>query len=173
MSVEIDQSGKIEDTARDTVLAASNGEKHSVIIFARDKRKLQEKFRLAGKPELFVYAVFATVLYFLVKLLKNKRVVVDIEYFGKTDTIQKMVTALNKEINTEWKLIGKNSPAHDLAYKILKGKLKADRRLLTEDIWLKATKITGGRLKIGLSPTNRRSAPVNNKYVITKRKKVK
>ena len=171
MKIYVDQSGKVEDTAKSTVLAACNGGKYSVLIVARDKRRLQEKFRLAGKPELFVYAIFATILYFLIKRLPDKRVVVDSEYSGKMDIIDEMIAVLDEEINLEWKLIGKNSLAHDLAYRVFKGKLKASKRLTSEEIWPKAIKITGGRLKIGLSPTNRRSAPVNARILAKKLKK--
>jgi len=45
MKIEIDQSGKIEETNVDTVIALSNGVKFSVRIHRRTKRRLQEEFR--------------------------------------------------------------------------------------------------------------------------------
>lgn len=38
MQIEIDQSGKIEDTRKDTVLAFSNGKNYSILIPAEVKR---------------------------------------------------------------------------------------------------------------------------------------
>ena len=95
MTYFIDQSGKIEDTAKDTVLAAVNENDTAVILSAKDKRRLQENFRILGKPQLFVDAVFAAVLHFLVKkLTRQGRICVDIEYPGHTKIIEKIVNQL-------------------------------------------------------------------------------
>ena len=44
MNIEIDQSGKVEETQHDTILAFSNGKSKAVSISARTKRKLQDVF---------------------------------------------------------------------------------------------------------------------------------
>jgi len=49
MVYEIDQSGKIEDTSKDTVLCISNGYYLSVKLKAKTKRQLQKIFRKNGQ----------------------------------------------------------------------------------------------------------------------------
>lgn len=60
MNYQIDQSGKIEQTNKDTVLAAANEENKAVILPVKEKRRLQEWFRQIGLPEVFIDAVFTT-----------------------------------------------------------------------------------------------------------------
>ena len=55
MNIAIDQSSKIEYTNKDTVIAYSNHKQKSLIIKAKDKRKVQKMFREAGKPDIFIY----------------------------------------------------------------------------------------------------------------------
>lgn len=171
MIYKIDQSGKIEQTEKDTVLAAVNSKEYSVIVIAKDKRRLQESFRLAGKPELFIYAVFATILAKLIKSLTSKNVIVDKEYSGQTKIIEKMIKNLDEKIIITWKTIGKNSSAHELAYKTFKGKLRANKRLTYEEIWPKAIKIAGGYLNSTTLRENRHSAPAYKKIVPQNAKK--
>jgi len=64
MKIEIDQSGKIEDTSKNTIIAFSNGKFKSIFISAREKRELQKFFRRIGKPRIFVYRVFAILIFF-------------------------------------------------------------------------------------------------------------
>lgn len=169
MKYYIDQSGKIEDTAKDTVIAFSNSQIGAVILSAKDKRRLQEMFRRTGEPQLFVDYVFSALLILLLKPLKVNNVIVDLEYPGHTKIIDFLVST-EIMIDIEWKCIGKSSQAHDIAYKVFAKKLKIARKVTAGEILKLVKKITGGRLKIGLSPTNRRSAPVN-KYIITHKNK--
>ena len=64
---ELDQSGKIEDTARKTVLAFSNDHLGAITLSAKDKRRLQELFREIGAPKLFIYYVFSALIILLLK----------------------------------------------------------------------------------------------------------
>ncbi len=173
MTYYIDQSGKIEDTAKDTVLAAVNNSDTAVILSAKDKRRLQEKFRRLGKPQLFVDVVFSAVLHFLVKSLTRRgRICVDLEYPGHTKVIEKMVNQLaDKNVSLEWVLVGKSSRAHDVAYKVFKKKLKIGKKLSAVEIWNEVKKIAGGRLNAGLSPANRRSAPADTHILPRKSRK--
>lgn len=165
---ELDQSGKIEDTARNTVLAFSNDHFGAITLSAKEKRKLQELFREIGAPKLFIYYVFSALIILLLKSQKISKIIIDIEYRGHEKTIESLVTKeLKSEI--EWKEIGKNSKAHNIAYKVFSNKLKLGRTASAKEVWNLSKKITGGRLKVGLSPTNRHSAPVS-KLIITKRR---
>ncbi len=58
MSFELDQSGKIEDTARATVIDFANDHHGAIKIAAAEKRFLLEVYRLLGKPKMFTLQVF-------------------------------------------------------------------------------------------------------------------
>lgn len=53
MNIEIDQSGKIENTNKDTVIAFSDDTCGSILIKAVDKREIQKIFRDIGKSRIF------------------------------------------------------------------------------------------------------------------------
>ncbi len=137
MHYEIDQSGKIEDTNKDTILAMSNGKKFAIKINARTKRQLQEFFRKKGKPKVYVYDVFAVGVYFLLKPYLKERsvVIVDKEYWGYEKRIGFVILSCVKKdrmilkLDIVFELIGKNSPAHLLALEITRKKCKAEESL--------------------------------------------
>lgn len=170
MKYQIDQSGKIEQTNINTVLAYSNDNVGAVILRAKDKRKLQEMFREVAAPRLFINYTFSALIICLLKPLKISHVTVDKEYTGNERIIGSLVKA---EITTEidWKYIGKSSKAHNVAYKVFSKKLAIGKYINAEEIWKLAKKITGGYLKTGLSPANRYSAPVNKYMLLLKNKK--
>ena len=67
MIIEIDQSGKIENTSKNTVIAFSNEIFGSILVKAKDKREIQKIFRKIGKPRIFVYRLFAILIFLLIK----------------------------------------------------------------------------------------------------------
>lgn len=173
---QIDQSGKIEQTGKTTVLAAANGNTVAVILLGKDKRKLQESFRLKGKPQLFIDSVFTVLLYLLIKAINTKLSIieVDIEYPGHTEIIEHMLEQLTDlDIRLRWTLVGKTSKAHDIAYKVFRKKLRIGKVVKFSDIEKLAIKIAGGYLNTGLSPANRYSGPANKRRLSQKRRKVK
>jgi len=174
MRIEIDQSGKVEDTSRKTVVALTNSKKFTVLINTKEKRKLQEKFRLIGQPKIFVYYVFATLLYLVIKYsenLKNK-ICVDIEYTGQTKIIEKILFDLAQEtLLIDWVNVGKQSRSHDLGYKVFVGKLKADKVIDAKFIENLINKKTGGYLNSRLKLKNRYSVPVINNSLANLKKK--
>ena len=58
MKIEIDQSGKIENTNKNTIIAFSDSKFKSIFISAKEKREIQKFFRRIGKPKIFIYKVF-------------------------------------------------------------------------------------------------------------------
>lgn len=85
MRIEIDQSGKIEDTSKDTVIAFSDDSFGGIIIKARDKREIQKIFRKIGKRKIFIYRLFAILIFLLIKkhLKKISQMIVDFEICSK------------------------------------------------------------------------------------------
>lgn len=134
-SYEVDQSGKVEDTARDTVLAISNGKSFSLRFRAKDKRLLQSTYRkLLNRNRQFVYETFAALLYLLIKYSRPKgKIVVDTEYPGKDDLINLLYTNFyeqqisSKKLELNYGYVGKHSSAHVLAYLTLKKKKTASK----------------------------------------------
>ena len=140
---EIDQSIKIEDTSRDTVLAVANEMRYFTILIPRKvKRKLQEIFRKKGKPRLFVYRSFSAGVVLLKDFIKQgSTIVIDQEYYGKERLLRSMIYEMftrffdfAPEIN--FRRIGKHSPAHGIAYGVTKGNREPDRIVRYREIAL-------------------------------------
>lgn len=123
---EVDQSNKIEQTERDTVLAISNGTKFSVVLTRHSKRKLQATYRHLGEPKVFVYFVFAALLSIVVRHSNaSPSIIVDREYLDHEDLIKlklkKYLIEAGKEhlfANITFGLIGKSSSAHKYASQV-------------------------------------------------------
>jgi hypothetical protein len=133
MKIEIDQSGKVENTEKDTVVAFSNGVSKSILIKARDKREIQIFFRRAGKSKIFAYKLFSVLIFILIKPYINKitEIIIDIEYPGKGDLIKIFLLERMRKIepsfsakDISFKLVGKKSGAHIVAYEVFaRGKM--------------------------------------------------
>lgn len=175
MGYQIDQSGKIEQTEKKTVLAAANGNFYAIIISAKNKRRLQELFRRAAKPTLFIDAVFSVLLFYLLKQIRKEVIIeVDIEYSGHTKIIEQMLARLTetgKEIR--WVLVGKTSKAHDIAYKVYRKKLKIGKVVTYKMVAALAIKIAGGYLNSTALRENRYSDPANKTNITQKNTKGK
>lgn len=134
MRLFIDQSGKVEYTSHNTVVAFSNGKKGAILLKAKDKRILQSRFREAGKRQIFTYRIFSILIFLLLKRVKFNEVVIDIEYPGRGDLIKNfLVSDFRKNgINVRpsqisFRQIGKKCEAHWHSYKVFKGKRKSEK----------------------------------------------
>jgi hypothetical protein len=144
MHVEVDQSGKVEDTATDTVLAFANGEHFAILIRAREKRICLHALRARGKTGKSIYRLlFATALFLL---LKNHvrwlhLITIDVEYVGGEANIKEHVLNLLRRdgnlVDTQqiqFTRIGKKSPAHTRAYTVHRGDRKPDLIVTADDL---------------------------------------
>ena len=141
MKYQIDQSGKIEQTSLDTVIAFSNGKKYTVLLNKATKRSLQRIFKDLGKPEMFVYQTFATILAVIFKEVKpTSKVLIDTEYLGKENLIAVLINEVferfswKKNFYFEFGFVGKSSPADHLADLVARQKSKPDKILSLEEI---------------------------------------
>ena len=156
MTYQIDQSGKIEDTAKNTILAYSNEIQKSILISRKTKRKIQEVFRLCGYSKLYIYYLFAVGIYhLLIDFSTQKSITIDIEYPGKDkiilQLIEKLLKAYNKPAhNIKFSRIGNHPKVHYAAYNVFSGKKKADCILRYKEL-LQSIKKTDGRLRECLS----------------------
>lgn len=159
MRVEIDQSGKIEDTGRNTVLAFSNEIWSAIVIPAKVKRQMQEILRRRGKPKIFVLRTFAAGIVLLIKNYQKQMsdVQIDNEYPGnemviKSAIIQMLRDQEIREPNIYFGRIGKKSMAHHKAYAVAIGKLEPERKIELNELVKVAIKNDRGhqrRLKSG------------------------
>ena len=143
MNIEIDQSGKIEKTNKNTIIGFSNSISKSIIIHAKDKQELQKLFREAGRYRIFIYKVFAILIFILIKdyLDDIKEIVIDEEYSGKSTLIKSYLFQEIVKIkpnflaeNVAFKRIGKKSKAHYVAYGTAIKKRVADKIVNSKDI---------------------------------------
>lgn len=139
---QIDQSNKIEQTERDTVLAIANGIKFSVLLKAHDKRKIQIEFRKRKEPRNYVLFTFAALLAILIKYSKaNGQIVIDKEYEGYEKAIEdRLIEYLGNfgidcgSLSIEFRSIGKLSPAHKYAAEVTVKNRLPDMRIKFEEI---------------------------------------
>ena len=133
----VDQSGKVEQTNRDTVVAATDGKSVAVVIKSRDKQRLFRHAKLYRKKHLylriFTYAVFKAVESLLDA---DSKIVIDAEYPGKEHIIRAMLCTFIARRHgffdirrIEFDRVGKDSKAHELSV----GKLDARKTIVFSD----------------------------------------
>ena len=128
MIIKVNQSNKIEQTNKDTIIGLANEETFTILINRKTKRKLQEEFRKQGKPRLFVYRTFIAGVVLALKYAQIKnlsRVVIDEEYYGKDKMLKSMFLEMwsrfFKEIpEVSFEKIGKRSNVHNACYTAMK-----------------------------------------------------
>jgi hypothetical protein len=143
MKIEIDQSGKIENTNKLTVISYSNKINKSILITSKDKKSIQSVFRKIGQPKLFVYKLFAVAIFILIKdkIKQIDQIIIDKEYVGYENLIkdficqiaQKDKTKIDRK-NIHFKSIGRKSKAHEISINSFRKK-KADKRLSAKEFY--------------------------------------
>jgi hypothetical protein len=142
MHVQVDQSGKIEDTRVQTVLAFSNQISYAILIPAPVKRKCVQILR-RQYPKAFYLRLFSASLFLLLKdyLDRLNLITIDIEYMGKEETIKGILLDLIRKTHPGYpkdtiifQRVGKRSPAHKKAIETYRGKRQADKKILAQDI---------------------------------------
>lgn len=191
MRYQIDQSGKIEQTSLDTIIALSNDRRYCVLLPKKVKRLLQEDFRRHKRPRMFIYDTFsALIAIILLRVKPASPVFIDKEYPSNEGLIKARVLELMSKVSPEYTpeveftLVGKSSPAHLLAAKVGNKKIQADEIITLERIggllWpqkktgYSAINGTRGNLTQDWLPGDQKpSQPFNNKRLSQRSKKVK
>jgi hypothetical protein len=141
VTYEIDQSGKVENTNKLTVVAYANGKVKSVKIGSVEKQKLLAAVRnLDHSKRNYVYKIFAALIYCLLADEKADTVVIDREYFGNEAIIKGMIIQLlsknGKNIpEIQFASVGKSSRAHKAALKVFRGEKRADLVLTAKEVF--------------------------------------
>lgn len=140
MKFIIDQSGKVENTQKLTVVSCSNGKAKTLVISAVQKRKLLAVMQNMYWPKkVIVFRIFAGLVFLLIKNEKIDVLIIDREYPGQEAIIRDVIVSLFKkarknppEIN--FKEIGKKAKAHQVALETFQGKRKPDMFVKAVDV---------------------------------------
>ena len=142
MSVEIDQSGKVEQLDTNTIVALANDFSSAIFISASSKRRLFLRLRSSKVPRNILYPqIFAILIFLALKGLRTfpSILFIDEEYTGKDKIIRDLLLKLIKKARAKWsgeirfKLVGKQSASHKLAWGLHNKTLKT-KYLKTNEI---------------------------------------
>jgi len=142
-TIEVDQSIKIGDLSGATALAFSDHDCGAILIPAEVKRTLIMQLRARGKSKIrATVQIFAAAAFLLLEEATPKisSVMIDTEYTGYEADIEGMLLNLLRGVEPGFSKerlailqVGKSSPAHKLAIAVVRGQVKPDRVLTTED----------------------------------------
>jgi hypothetical protein len=141
MKIEIDQSGKVEYTSTLTIMADSMG--NAVSISAKDKRTVQEVYRVMKRPRMFVLHTFSTLVVYLIQMSykPGNLYVVDKEYPGKESEIKSLILEGTQRLNISlckdqisFQSVGKKSNAHVTAYNAFRSEGVGKKRISVKQI---------------------------------------
>lgn len=139
MRIEVDMSGKIEQTNVDTVVAFRNSEQYSVSLKKKTKAEILTEYR--NKYKDIHYRLFAILIYYCIRnyLNKTQQILIDQEYEGREEDIKRnLLRVIWKDYPSfdkkliKFSKIGKKSNAHRVAYQTFIGKL-APNKLITKN----------------------------------------
>mgnify|MGYP001615923578 CR=1 FL=1 len=142
MVCEIDQSGKVEDTKRLTVVCFANGKTKTLLISAKEKRSALNIIRDLDKPKkTFIFRIFSGLLFLLIKDEKIEDIVIDEEYPEHEATIKFILLNLFEKFGKtaptiSFQRIGKKSQAHIAALLVFQGKKKPDVMATAKDLFM-------------------------------------
>lgn len=141
MRIEIDQSGKIEQLNKDSIIAFSNRNQYSVLI---PKKVKQEIFKLyKGKIKELRYRLFSIGIYYCLKdyIREKELIIVCCEYQGKENLIKSfLLEYLRKDYPTvdtkiiRFGKIGKSSNAHAVAIDVFRSNRRPNRILSLNEV---------------------------------------
>ncbi|MFH1354514.1 MAG: hypothetical protein ABIH36_04530 [bacterium] len=126
---EVDQSVRIEELNRDTIIGLANEEHAFTFKVPRGvKRRLYETFRREGKPKLFGPRVFASAVALTIVRsgFRIQELIIDLEYPGYDEQIIEIISGFFPSVMVVFTSIGKNSPAHEAAHFTYKRRLKVN-----------------------------------------------
>lgn len=127
---QIDQSGKIEQTSKATIVTLANGYIKTVKISGVEKRKLIKAMIQLDYPSLnYMHKMFAALVFILLKDVKIGEVIIDKEYPNHEADIKNMLLNYFKKLGLKppevsFGLVGKKVKAHIFGIETYRGKRK-------------------------------------------------
>ncbi|MEW6610867.1 MAG: hypothetical protein AB1352_04575, partial [Patescibacteria group bacterium] len=135
--VEIDQSNRIEELNKDTIIALANKDvSYTHVLTKKTKRHLHEIFRKSGERKRFGPALFAAAIVSLLERtgVRSTDIDVDVEYPGYEALMQGMIELYDANAHVAFRSIGKSSPAHIAAYSVHKKENAADHAFSIDEM---------------------------------------
>jgi len=136
VDVEVDQSIKIEQTSKDTILAVSNDEQVAILIPAKVKRQVLAHLKVRGKPAPVArLMLFSAGLCMLLREVAQSltTITIDQEYPGHEADIRGMLLRFLWKIGVRmdkegivFARVGKRSKAHEQAWRVHRGEIAPD-----------------------------------------------
>lgn len=130
----IDQSGRVEETNKVTIVALADKKKSfTIALLPKTKKELLSVFRKSGKPKTFPIVIFSDIVF--MTMLRSKtfpqELIIDMEYPGHDNTIKNIIITLCRRFKKKtpevyFANIGKNDPAHFAARDTYTKKTKPD-----------------------------------------------
>lgn len=144
MTYQIDQSGRIEQTNLNTILAITDKNTQIAVIFERkNKRIVQSIFRGQRKIRMFTIFTFSALIAILIKesAIGQNTILIDHEYLADEDFIKERILQYLQQLKVhtmpkiEFGHVGKTSTAHELAAKVAHQKKKANKIVDLKEIF--------------------------------------
>jgi len=99
MLYQVDQSGKVEDTSKLTIVCVAGKKIKTLKIYAREKRRLITTMRRLDYPKkIFIYKIFAALVFILIKEEKIDNLSIDKEYPGHEGFIKEIIFQFFKKV---------------------------------------------------------------------------
>ena len=144
LDVEVDQSIKIEQTSKDTILAFSNDEQVAILIPAKVKRQVLVRLKAKGKPmPVARLMLFSAGLCLLLREAAQNltAITIDQEYPGHEANIRGMLLRFLRKIGMRidkegivFARLGKRSKAHERAWRVHRGEIAPDRTVTLQEL---------------------------------------
>lgn len=146
VQVEVDQSIRIDNTRKATVLAFSNHFSKAVEVTAKTKRRLLKILRQQGKTGHTIYVdIFAATLFLLLRnhLDQLTEIIIDTEFLGSQQQAQITERLVHyakshglsiRSYQVSFHQITKNSAAHELAIAVHRNEKEANEKVDYQDI---------------------------------------
>jgi len=143
--ITIDQSGKVEKTNEDTIIAAANGRPFIVLLPSKIKREIAQAIKRGALRRYKRYPmlrIFTACVYLsLEKLKAGDSVIIDYEYSGHDDFIRNRLLAHIRERYSQFGgdqiafvRIGKDSFAHELAIETFRRNRKPNKEITINEL---------------------------------------
>lgn len=137
MIYEVDHSGKVEDTSKDTIICIASSQDHfAIVLRASTKRRIQRLFREIQHSRHFTIYTFSALISLTLSHFPCHAVLIDNEYDGHCAQIIRIVRSMTmyQKVQIRFGFVGKKSYAHNTAYNIGKKKMVADHIITFEEV---------------------------------------
>lgn len=139
MIYEVDQSGKVENTSKDTIICiACSYDHYGLVARSNDKRRIQKLFRSIQHSRHYTIFTFSALIAIALSRFPRQAILIDNEYDGHFADITRTIRAMTdyRPIQISFGWVGKKSYAHNIAYSVGKKMVRPNYIATYEDVVL-------------------------------------